>query len=315
MITRFQKFLIGGSLALAAGTAIHGVRQASLTRSELRSLNEEARQLDTQIQRLVRARKDSAEQLAKQEEQNERLSRHQTDLLKQREEAAQSPLPAENQANTDSETQTWPARVSQLKQCFELNPAARIPEIKLLDEADWLTVAKDFPMQTENDYRLAMSAIRSNGEHKFMGRISQALHDFQQAEGGKTPSTLSALEPYFNPPADPAILARWKSVPGEAVGSFAIGSDFVITQMLAVVDPEVDNVKFISARGTSMGSYDALQTELVLSPVRRAYLKAHQLKKVPDGLDPKDLRPFAVTSEQQTMLERVLRIRAASEGR
>jgi hypothetical protein len=315
MITRMRKLLIGGSLALAAGMAIYGTRQASLTRSDLWLRNEEARQLDTQIERLVRQQSEMAGLLAAQEEENQRLSSHQASLLKQREEAAPPTAIAQDQADTASEIHTWAARVSQLKQCLELNSAARIPEFELLDEGDWLSVAMNFPMQTEFDYRLALSSIRSRAEQKFMSQINKALQGFKRAHGKRVPANLEMLGPYFKPPADSAMLARWTIVPGDWVPAYSSGSDFVITQMSALVDPEFDTVTFVTTYGNGVGSLDAVESDRVLEPVYKAYQVAHKLESLPIHLDPKTLLPFAVTPEQKAMLQKVRRIHAAPEGK
>lgn len=309
-MTLFQKLLIGGTLALAAGAAINGIRQASTTRSELRLLNEEGMRLDATSASLIRAKLETAEELDRQQEENERLSRDHADLLKQRDEPAHPPALTQTPQNTDSDAHHWPARVTQLQQCLELNPAARIPEMKLLDEGDWLSVAKDFPLKTQNDYRRALSALRATAQHKFGEQAYQALQAFQRAQGGQVPANFAMLEPYFDTPPDPAILTRWTIAFPETLPAFALGSDFVATQMSAV-DPEIDGATFVTSTGPGATSYEAIECDRVLGSVLNAYQKAHGDQNLPESLDLKTLLPFVGTPEQKAMLQKALRNYAA----
>lgn len=249
MITR-QLLLIGTALCLAISTAIFGIWRASTTRRDLQILTEEGLRLDAQVQQLTRARDESVNQLALEKEENQRLASDHTNSLKRRKELSRPATESPENGSADPISGSWPGRVSQLKQCLVLNPEARIPEMQLLDEEDWLTVVKDLPMQTEADYRRALSALRSRAEGNLIPEIQKALIAFKKANNGQTPTDITMLYPHLDPRIDPAILVRWAIVPRDSI-PMELDADFVVTQMSAVVDPEMDYVKIVGPNMTA----------------------------------------------------------------
>jgi hypothetical protein len=247
MTTR-QKLLIGTALGLTLGAGFYGTRQASTTRRELQELAEQGSRLDAQVQQLTRARDESMTQLAIEQEENKRLAGDHADSFKRRNELSRASESQEDK-NASSIAKSWPGRVALLKQCLDLNPEARIPEMQLLEEEDWLIVVKDRPMQTGAHYRQALSSLRSRAEGNFVPQIQKALNAFKEANNGRTPSDFAMLHPHFDKHVDPAILARWSIVPRETVPSIGLDADFLVTQMSTLVDPDIDYVKVVTSNG------------------------------------------------------------------
>lgn len=314
-MTRPAKLLIGSTLAIATGICIYAARQASITRDEVRTLNEEQTRLDDLTRQSRHARDEVLSLTDVQEQENQRMRREHADLLNSRDEQARTlARPQEpEKAKDGSMADTWPSRVTQLKECLTLNPESGIPEMQLLDDGDWLIAVKDHPMKTETDYRRALSGLRSAAENKFVPIIRKALSAFQAENDGKLPTDFAELRPHFDAQTDPAILARWTIVPANTIPNISLGVDFLITQMSAVVDREIDDVRLLSPNGTNHTTYEEIESARVLETIYQAYRKAHQLERLPVNLDPRTLLPFAVTPEQKTMLQKALQIHASSK--
>lgn len=312
---RPAKLLIGSTLAIAAGISIYAGRQASITRDEVRTLHEEQTRLDDLTRQLRRDRDEVLSLTDVQEQESQRMTREHAELLNSRDDQsralAQSQEP--EKAKDGSMAGTWPSRVTQLKECLSLNPESRIPEMQLLDEGDWMSVVKDYPMKTEEDYRRALSGLRSAAENKFVPVIRKALSAFQAENDGRLPTDFAELRPHFDAQTDPAILARWTIVPAETIPNISLGVDFLVTQMSAVVDREIDDVRLLSPNGINSTTYERIESAQVLESIYQAYRKAHQLERLPVDLDPRTLLPFAVTPEQKATLQKELKSHAASK--
>lgn len=242
-----HKTIISVTVAAAVGTATHQTMQASANRHEARAMREANSIRQKQIQLLASERDKAADRLAKLGLENKLLG---SQIASLQTTTQFEVSPRDNSA--EALLKTWQARVAELKQHLEQNPAARIPEIKLLNESDWLMMVKERPgISTETDLQRVFSQIRDAAEEKFVPQIKKALAAFQRTQNGQPLTDFAQLLPYFDPQTDPEIFQRWKVVPAKTFpSSFEIGSDYVVTQMFGVVDEEVDRVKiFTSGQG------------------------------------------------------------------
>jgi RNA polymerase sigma factor (sigma-70 family) len=246
-MTTLQKAIIATSLALAVGSGICTVRQSSSLRTQVQSFQQERAATAEQIQALQGERDNAKSQLAGLREENDRLSRGTGELLKLRAEntrlrgdsAALAQLKAANSGDPlFTEAVSWKDRVKRLQQRLESTPGAKIPELQLVTEQDWLNAAKD-ELKTELDYRQALARLRSAGENKFVSELQPALAKCLEANNGQFPTEVMQLQAYFKSPVDSAILERWTIVPAKNVKSLGMGGDWIITQK-AAPDGELD---------------------------------------------------------------------------
>ena len=142
--------------------------------------------------------------------------------------------------------QSWLVRVDKLKRRLEEKPDQKIPELKFATLLDWLDAAQR-DLETENDYRLALSRLRNAAMSHFDQILEGALAKYSDATGGQFPTDLSQLRPYFATSVDPAVLDRYQVASAGTSGFNGFG-DQIITQK-SVVDPENDEIMIFGPKG------------------------------------------------------------------
>jgi RNA polymerase sigma factor (sigma-70 family) len=302
-MTTLQKTLVAATLVAAVGTGIYEARQASNARDLVNTLHQQQTALNEQIQQLTRERVDTARQLVAL-----RDDRAVAELLKLRGEVTR--LRADAQAlaqlqggttndQTLSEAVIWKNRVNHLKQYLEQSPASKIPELQFVTEQDWLDAARA-KLDTEGDYRRALSTLRTAGERKFASMLRNSLTAYLQGHKGEFPTDLAQLQQHFDPPVEDAVLQRWEIAPASTVKSLRLGGDVIITQK-APVDDVFDTRFGIGPNGA--GSTEFLETAGTMRPVQEAYRAAH------NGQWPtasSQLVPYVTTPEQQIALQKLI---------
>jgi RNA polymerase sigma factor (sigma-70 family) len=227
-MTSLQKTLIGATLAGMVGTGVYEAHQVSVSRSQVRILQQRQAPLAEQIEQLTREGNLAASKLnalqndhARLENENARLSRDTAELQRLRSEAtrwrstAQQLRESETSAvvSEDPFTQSVLAltqRAGELNQHLQSMPDKKIPELQFLTESDWLSVAKDASFQSEPDVRQALSRLRNVAKAKFGTYATRALDKFIAANNGQLPTQLFQLKPYFEVPVEDAILQRYE---------------------------------------------------------------------------------------------------------
>jgi hypothetical protein len=234
-MTTLQKAIVAAAVAAALGTGIYQARQLSIRRAEVQTLQQQQTPLTKQIQQLQRESDEARSRLASAEQANQRLraDHHMAELLKARGEVARwrsavnDPDAAMVRASLE--------KVDRLKQRLEQTPNARIPEFQFLTDEDWRNAAEG-NLNTDDDYRRALAALRNAAENAFGPKLQLALRGYLQANYGESPTNAAQLRPFFKSPVDEAILQRWQIVPGEDYGT---SFKALITQK-AAVDEEYD---------------------------------------------------------------------------
>ncbi len=305
-MTTFQKVLVGAALAAAVSTGIYEARQASVLRTQVRTLQQQQAPLAEQIDRLTRERDEALNGLTALRDESKQLNANVSELARLRAEVSrvrsQELAHSKNNSSdtTESSAKSWMNRVSQLKQRLEQNPSAKIPELRFVTEQDWLDAAKH-ELKTEADYRRALSNLRRAAEQKVVPMLKEALTGYLQSNNGSFPTDLAQLQPYFKPPLDDAVLQRWEIAPASTIENLGLGGDAVITQK-APIDDVFDARVGIGPQGTgSTEFFPWKETRELLSHVREAYRAAH------NGQEPSDqsqLLPYATTPEQQVALQK-----------
>jgi hypothetical protein len=298
-MTTLQKTLVTATLAVLAGAGIYEARQAAQLRDQVQTLQQQQAPLTEQIQQLQKERDTATNRLAGLLVENSRLKSNpnQSELLKLRGEVSV----LKNAANDSTATaaKAWLARVAQLKQRLAQTPESNIPELQLLSEEDWLAAVKDRNLNSDIEYRRALSTLRCAGENMFASKVQNALQKFYKDKGKQFPTDFSQLQPYFDSTVDEAILRRWEITSSKTVPNLGFGP-MLITQK-AAVDDMFDQRIAIGENG--MGSTDFLSSEYrsALQSVYKAYSAAN------NGQNPTDvseLLPYATTPEQQTGIQK-----------
>jgi len=301
-MTALQKTIVGAALIAAVGTGVYEARQASQLHEQVRMLQQQQAPLPEQIQELQHARDDATNRLAGLLAENAQLesTSNENELLKLRSEVTQ----LQNQATdpTAVAAKNWLDRANQLKQWSEQHPDATIPEFQFLTKQDWLDAARS-ELNTDADYRRALSSLRGAAENKFASMLHQALGKYMQANSGQFPTDLSQLQSYFDSPVDDDILQRWEIAPASTVPNIGVGGPNIITEKTAV-DDLLDTRISIGADGS--GNTDFLGTEIgnTLKPVYQAYSQAHGGNWT--GFSNFDLLNFAQSPEQQAAVQKLI---------
>ena len=309
VMTTLQKTLIAAVIAATVGTGIYEARQASSLRAQVQTLKQAQLSPPGQTEQLARERDDAIRQLAALREENERSNQNTAELLKLRAEVARLRSDSQELARlktgnsndpTESSAKSWVNRVSLLKQRLEQDPSAKIPELKFVTEQDWLNASKG-ELNTEADYRRALSSIRSAGESKIASMLSKALKGYAQASNGQFPTGLGQLQPYFDSPVDDAVLQRWEIAPAATVKSLGLGGNVIITQK-APVDEVFDTRLGIGPNGNGSTDFLSREVEPTMRPVREAFKAEHGQWPA----NTSDLLPYATTPEQQAALQKLI---------
>jgi RNA polymerase sigma factor (sigma-70 family) len=250
-MTTTQKAIVITTITLAIGTSVFEARRASKAQSDLASLRQERAipaNFMAEMDELRESVSSGSNRLNVLRKENEELRRQASEILRLRGEVA---LLRQNAAEKTSPLniamQSWLSRVDQLRQRFETLPDQKIPEFQLLNDDDWLTAAKT-ELATEEDYRRAMSRLRSIAENKLAEMLQTGLRKYRLANSQKELEDLTDLQPFLENPIDEKILQRYSIFPPNIIPSVRVGGDWVISQK-APVDAEYDMRLVLGATG------------------------------------------------------------------
>lgn len=205
--------------------------------------------------------------------------------------ATAPPLPPPPPSNAE--------KIATLREILARLPEQSIPELKLLTEADWHR-AVDAGLDTPEDVRRALAALRAAGENRLIKAIQPALKEYVRANGGAFPADPTQLQPLVPAQIEPAMLQRYRVAPASAVPTVGVQGDSIITQAV-VIDSEYHVTLVLGKDG--MGSTTTPPVELqalsAVLPLQKAYRAAH-------GSDSRDfqlLQPYATTPEQYAAIQ------------
>jgi hypothetical protein len=150
------------------------------------------------------------------------LARERLDAAKAEEVSAEAAL-AEARARVAqleaSPARLWSVRVKLLRQLLTELPAQGLPEVRLLDSLDWINVVRTAELDTPNNIRAALAALRAAARVKFAKPLQDALKAFTERSGGKLPADIRELAPFLSAPADMEMLERYNLTRAGMVGA------------------------------------------------------------------------------------------------
>jgi RNA polymerase sigma factor (sigma-70 family) len=245
------KAVIATALVAMLGTTVYQAQQNTMLRDQLEGLQATIPQVQTLAQRRDQADRD----LSQLRDENNELKRNTSELRRLRAEITKLRDDSKELAirkagivsdETISEALQWQQRVGLLKQRVAQNPAVGIPEMQLLTERDWLGAAQ-IDLRSEDDYRNALSELRTCAEAKISGDLVEALAAYIK-QNGHFPNTVPDLEPFLKRPINLAILQRWMVASPKDFKAGRLGGDLIVTQS-STPDPEYDKRLLIGPNG------------------------------------------------------------------
>jgi len=318
LMTALQKTCIAITIAAAVGTGMYQAHRASKLNAELRDLQSasEARRADAA--RSDATNENSSGLLAALREENEQLRRAGADLPRLRGEVASLRQQLKDATRSKSNTDTteaaaaeWADRVKELKAKLDSKPEAKIPELRLLGDNDWLMAASG-KLESDKDYRQAFSSLRHSAENKLIVKMQPALKKYMAANNNQFPSDILQLQGYFDEPVDVSALQRYTIIPAEQMPSLKMGGSSIITQK-SPVDEEYDSRWGLGSSGfgsSGSGSWNDQDAKAIntLGPVMKAFADANGGR---EPVEPSELAPYLTTQEQKVAFDRLQKRHAA----
>jgi hypothetical protein len=180
-------------------------------------------------------------------EQRDALVRRLDDARRQTATAAE-PSPTPDLAQM-TEIGRWVRQVKQLKQIFAQRPDQKIPELALLGDQDWLSLARRVQLDTDDNRRRALAIVRNEAKGSFALSMRFALETYVKANHGQLPADTAELQPYlFDPTSDPADLAQYEMLRS---GQLSAAPDGPVIKEKSVVDEDYDHRMNISRTADS----------------------------------------------------------------
>jgi hypothetical protein len=219
--------------------------------------------------------------------------------------AAPSPSPVVD-ASLDAAAQSLVARAGQLRDRLEQAPQTKIPELQFLTERDWLNaVGSVKQLESEEDFRRALSSLRSRAKGVFGGMMQKALRQYVEANGGTLPTELGQLQAYLDSPVDPELLDRYSLI---ATANDARQAKALIAEKAPPVDDEYDSQFEFSLNSSISRSVNKTANALEAAAVAYAQANKGQLPIEASQVAPYLQQPLDPTVVQEFLSKRLPRV-------
>jgi hypothetical protein len=164
-------------------------------------------------------------------------------------------------------------------------PDKAIPELQFISEKDWFDAVKSGkPLESDDDYRQALSDLRQNAKSGFARQFQEALKGYLKSTDGMLPADLSQLKPFFSIPVSDAALQRYSLLQTGKLADLPAGSR-LIAETAPPVDEEYDTYFRIGVNGVD--SHSVNRTEDAVEEAGMQFAKANQ------GLLPREVSQLA----------------------
>ncbi len=287
VMSSLQKTLLAATLALTLGTGLFEARVAANQRAELADIRQRTDAL-LATARTVRLETERSERALN----GTRLASASSPAVP----AALSP----SDAATAAALQAWFQRIDRLKQTLAQRPELAVPELALLTEQSWFTLAQEARVDTEEEIRDALARLRRIAENGVANQVGPALRAYLAAHDDQLPPSAAELAPYFNPPVDTAVLARLAMVHTGKIADVPPreqGNNLVRLQ--APVDADRDSIWNIGRSGFSTQAASIV----AVREAQKAYAANHAGAK---ALSPADLAPYLKWPLSPTNLQKAI---------
>lgn len=204
---------------------------------------------------------DQAAEISKLREENQQLPKLQAEMARlQGLEGVEGIEPGKRMTKTtsaDEEEDPFAAAVMSLARAaanlnrqVQSRTAFEIPELQLLEEADWLSVAKNAKYDDDEAIRQTLSKTRQKAKSHFAELATEALNQYYAANNNQPPANPTQLLPYFKSTIDPSILQRYQMIPSTGLGSLPELGPMLISER-APVDKRYDTHFYIGQKGVA----------------------------------------------------------------
>ncbi|HXF11286.1 MAG TPA: hypothetical protein VN625_10925 [Desulfuromonadaceae bacterium] len=254
---------VAGALLAAITAAVYEKWLNAELTSRIQSLEQQQAALAEQNRQWQRDRDDAAGQSTELLAENSRLKSapDRTELLQLRARVAQLGNAEAHNKNdpTERAVEAMVSRINLLKRYLADHPDKNISEFQYLKDRDWLRNAADgWPLQTEDDLKLASGSMRQKAKNYFAYFAAAALANYIADHNGQLPPDVYALKPYFHSPVDDETLRRFELA---HTGTLAgLPKDEPILVEKAPVDDQYDTLYKIGAFGYSFQGVGKLQS-------------------------------------------------------
>jgi hypothetical protein len=217
------------------------LRQSAEQVAPLKAENTRLAKIIAELPRQTAAPDDSSSEVLRLRGEVARLREDSRELARLKT-AGTSPAPTLAVDNSfDAAAQNLALRAAQLRDRLERAPQMTIPEMQFLTEKDWLNAGGSVKqLDNDDDYRRALGSLRSRAKGVFGGMMQKAVRQYVEANGGTLPTEMAQLQPYMNPPADPALLDRYGLVASGTLSDAQRGRT-IITEKAPPLDNEFDS--------------------------------------------------------------------------
>lgn len=240
-MTLLQKNLMTGAIALAVGAGLYEGGVIFKQQTDVRLARQHNDTLRNEFHALGRERAVVAHRLTEVEAQiDARLAK------------PARPVPG-SEAALEGQIRVWLAKLDRLKEVLEQRPALATPDLKMLPDETWITTASNADLDSDEGIRKALGELRSRADNIMANKISGALQAYLKANEGRLPEQPGQLLPFFDPPVDPASLARYEMLHAGRLSDVPQGdrgSGIMATASFA--DVEYDAIMRIGAMGIAM---------------------------------------------------------------
>jgi RNA polymerase sigma factor (sigma-70 family) len=311
-MTTLQKGIVAAAVGLAVTTGVYEIHRASRLGDLLQTLEQRDKPLLSQLEQFRRERDDATNRLAAATDQLQAAERQAVELAKLRGEVARLRLetqelakfrPATSKGSEVDIDERWLGRVRLLKRRVTDTPSAHLPEFRFLEEDDWLMAAKR-QLETDDDFRAAISDLQGRGEGNFLRIVERALRKFLDANNNQFPATVSALKPFLDPAADDEMLNQYQIVPSSELPQGNLGgatNEFYITPK----SPAPGGALWALGRSGLSGMHNSAAMD-VLAPAVKALLEAAPLVNGKKEANIHDLPPYLTTPEQRAAYQQLI---------
>jgi hypothetical protein len=215
------------------------LRQWAEQVAPLEAENARLAKIIAELPRQTAARDDSSNEVLRLRGEVARLREDSRELARLKA-AGTAPTPAVDNS-FDAAAQNLATRAAQLRARLEHAPQMKIPEMQFLTERDWLNAGGSVKqLENDDDYRRALGSLRSRAKGVFGGMMQKAVRQYVEANGGTLPTEMAQLQPYMDPPADPALLDRYGLVASGTLGDAQRGKT-IIAEKAPPLDNEFDS--------------------------------------------------------------------------
>jgi RNA polymerase sigma factor (sigma-70 family) len=241
-MTLMQKSIVAVSIAAAVGAGFWQFHQNSSRRNQMHLLEQRVASVAAQMTDARAQRDDASLRVRAAEREEQRLRELASSAPQLRQQLSQIKAAADGPQDepTDPAVKAWLERVEALKALPASMPDKAIPELALLQDDDWIEVARksldwedpdpngqikwhllssqpvSLMIRKENTLteaekaRLRLQELRARAKIKFGSSMARALHAYVAGNDGRIPADISELRPFFATPPDDAMLARYE---------------------------------------------------------------------------------------------------------